>query len=183
MDILFVAGSFDDEGGRESGLMEKLWTHFTRFIDEYHQDDITIAFINGGYFDQLGALLGMNDWEEDPELEFKMKWEGETSFFREPLTKYDVVLWFANIPNDKPKIVEEIKKRHPRHILVTSKRNTEKNYDLREIVVRALKNLGQKKRSASIKKSIACILNGLERRDVNAVDAVVKRLQVNEMKE
>jgi hypothetical protein len=138
VDILFVAGSFDDEGGRPSGLMQKLWTFFGKYLDESPLD-VALTFINGGYYDQLGALIGINDWEEDPDIEFKMKWQGETSIIREPLTKYDVILWFANVPNDKEKIVEEIKKRHPRHILITSKRNVEKSYDLREIVLRALK--------------------------------------------
>jgi len=54
------------------------------------------------------------------------------------LTNYDVVLWFANVPNNKPKLVREIKKKHPKCLLVTSKRNIDGDYSFEDLVFRAL---------------------------------------------
>ena len=53
------------------------------------------------------------------------------------LTKFDTILWFANVPNDKPKLVREIKKINPTCMLVTSKRNDNK-YNYLDLVARAL---------------------------------------------
>ncbi len=36
---------------------------------------------------------------------------------------YDAVLWFADVPNEEEKLVDQIKQRNPKRILVTSKRN------------------------------------------------------------
>ncbi|MFW9873050.1 MAG: class II aldolase/adducin family protein [Candidatus Thorarchaeota archaeon] len=52
---------------------------------------------------------------------------------------YNIIFWFANVSNDKPKIVENIKSINQKCLLITSKRNVEKKYDLREIVQKALK--------------------------------------------
>jgi len=58
----------------------------------------------------------------------------------ELLYEFDVVLWFANVPNDKEKIVSDIKKKHPRVMLVTSKANFENKYGTMDIIAHALKN-------------------------------------------
>lgn len=51
----------------------------------------------------------------------------------------DAVLWFADVPNDKPKIVGTIKARWPKLYLVTSKRNLDGAYSTSELLGRALK--------------------------------------------
>lgn len=49
----------------------------------------------------------------------------------------DVVLWWANVPNDKPKI-RDVKSVNPKCMLVTSKRNDDGKYNFSELVNRAL---------------------------------------------
>lgn len=54
----------------------------------------------------------------------------------------DVVLWFADVPNDKEKVVGNIKRKYPRTLLVTSKRNEPKGtweYSFQEVVAHALR--------------------------------------------
>lgn len=75
--------------------------------------DFPVTFINGGTFTDLEVIL-------------------------QTITQYDVILWFANVANDQPKLVREIKARHAECILVTSKRNVEKHYTLADLVYHAL---------------------------------------------
>jgi len=49
-----------------------------------------------------------------------------------------IVLWFADVPNDKPKVVKQIKQRNPNIFLVTSKRNLNNEYPIQDLVSRAL---------------------------------------------
>ena len=51
---------------------------------------------------------------------------------------YDVILWFPNVPNDKPKLIKDIKKIYPSKILVCSKNNIEDKYDFMSLIARAL---------------------------------------------
>jgi hypothetical protein len=51
---------------------------------------------------------------------------------------FDTIIWFANVPNDKPKLIREVKKNNPTCMLVTSKRNNLSKYDFAEIINRAL---------------------------------------------
>lgn len=55
------------------------------------------------------------------------------------LGNVDAVLWFADVPNDLPKLVGDIKARWPKLYLVTSKRNFGEEYQWSEILGRALK--------------------------------------------
>lgn len=52
--------------------------------------------------------------------------------------QYDLILWFANIPNDKPKLVGLIKENNPKSILVISKSNVDDKYGPLVLVARAL---------------------------------------------
>lgn len=52
---------------------------------------------------------------------------------------FDVIYWFADVPNDKPKLVERIKAIHPKSVLVTSKRNYGGEYPIQQLVQRMLK--------------------------------------------
>jgi hypothetical protein len=67
--------------------------------------------INGGKFDDL-CNINFND--------------------------FDTIFWFADVPNDKPKMVREIKRINPTCMLVTAKRNDGDKYSCLELVARAL---------------------------------------------
>jgi len=111
--ILLVGGRFDNEGGRASGYIDKL----RNAIDALGIGTVQ-CFNAGSYDDTLRTLA-------------------ETVVLH-----YDVVLWFAEVPNEKPKLVSDIKKRHPRCILVTAKRNERRptpEYSFQEIMQHALK--------------------------------------------
>jgi hypothetical protein len=58
---------------------------------------------------------------------------------------FDLIVWFANVPNDKPKLVSHIKEVNPKCLLVTSKRNDasideKKPYGNMQLIAHALKN-------------------------------------------
>jgi hypothetical protein len=70
---------------------------------------------NGGYFEELETIISN-------------------------IEDYGLVYWFPNIPNDKDKLVKEIKRKNKKCVLVTSKRNTENKYSFADIVSHALGN-------------------------------------------
>ena len=76
MNILFVGGTFDDNGGRPSSIVSK-FVDAMRNVNtgEYH----TFTLYNGGYFSDIESIL-------------------------EKCIEHDVVFWWTNVPNDKPKI-------------------------------------------------------------------------------
>lgn len=51
---------------------------------------------------------------------------------------YDLIYWFADIPNDKPKLVGKIKQLNKKCVLITSKRNIDDKYSLQDILYKAL---------------------------------------------
>lgn len=104
MKTLYVAGSFDDKGGRESKIAHQIFQP----IKEEDAD-----FNNGGYFGDLEKIV-------------------------EKARDYDVIYWFANVPNNKPKLIKRIKKENSKCILVTSKRNTDCKYAFGDLIARAL---------------------------------------------
>jgi len=72
------------------------------------------TFFNGGKFEQLQTILDL-------------------------VPRYQTIIWMPNVPNDKPKLVSEIKRRNPTAVLVTSKRNDGFKYSLHHLIARALK--------------------------------------------
>jgi len=51
-----------------------------------------------------------------------------------------VCVWWANIPDkDLPKVVKQLKRNNPTMVLVTSKRNTERQYSIADVTMHALK--------------------------------------------
>jgi len=54
------------------------------------------------------------------------------------VTQYHCIIWLADVPNDKFKLVNEIKKAHPKCLLVTSKSNLDHKYEPMEVIARAL---------------------------------------------
>lgn len=65
-------------------------------------------------------------------------WNTLSERFIEIVSISDVLCWFPDIPNDKAKLVGEIKKINSRCILVTSKNNRSGKYTHHDIVARAL---------------------------------------------
>lgn len=108
MKIVLVGGSFDDNGGRPSSLVRK-------FAESLRLSHDVILF-NGGYYSELSQIMdGISDDNH-----------------------VDAVFWWANVPNDKPKI-RDVKSVNQRVMLVTSKRNDNQKYEFSELINRALK--------------------------------------------
>lgn len=111
--VLFVCGSWDDEGGRESNYCKKL-------IDEFsyiHPKDCNVDVFNGGSFSELEEIIS----EENAHN----------------LRDYSVIFWIVNVPNDKPKLLSKVKQLAPHSMLVTSKVNNDRYSNL-DLVSRAL---------------------------------------------
>lgn len=106
MKVLFVGGSFDDNGGRLSSVVTKFCNDIKK------RKDVTITIFNGGYFTELEDIINKS-------------------------AEYDAVIWWANVPNDKPKI-RDVKSVNNKVMLVTSKRNDNEKYTFSELINRAL---------------------------------------------
>jgi len=104
--MLFVAGTWDDNGGKPSGYMSKLAEELKFFYD--------VEYYNGGSFDELEHII-------------------DTQSSR-------IIFWFADVPNDKPKLVSGLKSKRADTILITSKRNDDEKYSFMELISRALSN-------------------------------------------
>ena len=100
MKILFVGGSFNDEGGKPSSVVAKFSNEIIK------NDGVELTLFNGGYFSEIEEIINQS-------------------------MKNDVVLWWANIPNDKPKI-RDVKAVNSKVMLVTSKRNDNEKYSFSE---------------------------------------------------
>ena len=95
MNILAVGGTFDEEDGKPSGYFGKLMLAVQAELQPH-----SYQFINGGNYSVLQRTIQlMND------------------------AAGLVIIWFADVPNHLPKLAGEIKKKAPRAILFTSKRN------------------------------------------------------------
>ena len=105
--MLIVGGTFDSEGGRPSKLITSIYNNIIS-IDSY---DITL--FNGGLVTSLHNIILPS------------------------VTNYDVVMWFANVPNDVDKL-RNVKALNSKCILVTSKRNDSNKYTFAELISRAL---------------------------------------------
>jgi len=109
-----LGGRWDDSGGRPSGFFER----FVTFIMGINPQ-IDCFYLNGGAFKDL-----------DPILRY-----GEVPRFTKPP---DYVIWMVDCPNDKPKLVSEIKNLYPKCVLVTSKRNDNAKYSFMDLMFHAL---------------------------------------------
>ena len=109
MKILIVGGTFDNNGGRPSSIINKMM----KSISEHTNRNYTTIFtINGGDYKLLSRYI-----QETPD--------------------FDIVFWFPNVPNDLEK-VRDVKEIAPKVMLVTSKRNDNNKYSFGDIIQRAL---------------------------------------------
>lgn len=108
--ILLVGGTFDDHGGKSSGYFDKLAVA----VSYYTNPTCPPYVFNGGYYSVLELLL------------------------RIPNSDFKYIFWFADVPNDKPKLLSQVKEKWPKALLVISKRNDDDKYTLFDLVFRAL---------------------------------------------
>ena len=114
MKILAVGGTFDEFGGKHSGYMSKLFSHFLA------SDVFELNVYNGGYWNTISSLVGR--------------------LTKDLANHYDIIFWFANIPNNFNKLVLLIKKYNKKCILVTSKNNLDNRCDLSQLIQKILKS-------------------------------------------
>lgn len=113
MNILLACETFDDKGGRPSGYCNKLHEEILQY------DDVkSVSIINGGQFEYLQETIKMNNY----------------------MNSFNVIMWFADVPNDRPKLIRDIKKINKTCILITSKNNIDRKYNYLDLVSRALEN-------------------------------------------
>jgi hypothetical protein len=110
--ILLVGGTFDDNGGKNSHYFNNLATAISVICN--NPDNPPYIF-NGGHYTVLELLLSKLN-----------------------KTDFKYIFWFADVPNDKPKLLSQVKEKWPKAILVTSKRNDDDKYTLFDLVFRAL---------------------------------------------
>lgn len=109
MTILMVGGTFDNNGGKTSGLVAKM---AAALANETINTEDSISLYNGGYAKDLESLL-------------------------EKTVNADLVFWMPNVPNDIPKM-RDVKAVNPKTILVSTKRNDDNKYAFSALINRAL---------------------------------------------
>lgn len=110
MQTHFIGGDWG-ETARESGYIKKL----TEACAQLATDEDVLRVVNGGDYRHL----------ESQELDM-LKW-------------CNACVWAPNIPNDKPKLVSELKKKNPKMVLVITKNNRQGKYSPKHLVARMLK--------------------------------------------
>jgi hypothetical protein len=99
MQLLLVGGAFNADGGRPSGYFGKLAAALANALP-----GAQVNLVNGGTYDDLAAKVQAVD--------------GVTH-----------LLWFADVPNELPKLLPMLKERYPALVLVASKNNRRGLYD------------------------------------------------------
>jgi ribulose-5-phosphate 4-epimerase/fuculose-1-phosphate aldolase len=105
--VLIVGGTFDTEGGRPSKLIDSMFKEITE------AEGYKVTLFNGGLVTSLHNIILPS------------------------VTDYQIVMWFANVPNDVDKL-RDVKSVNPKCILITSKRNDDNKYTFAELISRAL---------------------------------------------
>lgn len=106
MKALLAGGVFDDEGGRASGYARKL---FAAMEEAWAPGEA--GSINGGSFERLEKLAGQAG-------------------------ALQALVWMADVPNDKPKLVNQLRSRAPSLKLVISKNNRAGKYSASQLAER-----------------------------------------------
>lgn len=91
--FLIVGGTFNAEGGRASGYISKLTAALSATLP-----NARVSLVNGGTYEALVAEI-------------------------EAVGAVTHLAWFADVPNDYPKLLPILKKRYPAMVLVASKNN------------------------------------------------------------
>lgn len=104
--FLIVGGTFNTDGGRSSGYIHKLAAALTMAMPR-----ASVSLVNGGTFEALAAEL-------------------------EAVGAVSHLAWFADVPNEYPKLLPVLKKRYPAMVLVASKNNRKGLYTRDELYAR-----------------------------------------------
>jgi hypothetical protein len=126
LNILYVVGRFDDDGGRFSGYAHKLWHEFVGYFGTLYKPVMRhtnptpatiqrMQYVNGGSWAELVNVI------KDV---VRISW--------------DVIVWMPDVPNEKEKLVPYLKSNNPHAILITAKNNIEGKYQLLHLCGRAL---------------------------------------------
>ena len=119
MKILIVGGTWTIEpdvafeDNRRSGLIDKIAIAIKDYCLEECRNSCIIDLHNGGYYYDLESILN-----KTPE--------------------YDIVFWWANVPDNSLHKIRNVKEVAPNVMLVTSKRNDCDKYSFMELTQRAL---------------------------------------------
>jgi hypothetical protein len=102
-------------GGKWDDIKGKSSGYIAKLHDELEkQFNSKIKLYNGGEFNKLKNIIdNLND---------------------------EILFWFADIDNNKEKIIQGIKENHNKIFLITSKNNYSKKYDFLYLIAHALKN-------------------------------------------
>lgn len=104
---LFIAGgTFDTSGGRASGYIRKLAEALASLLPH-----TALTVVNGGAYDELAAHA-------------------------QAIPALTALLWFADVPNDLPKLLPSLKERFPGLTLVQSKNNRRGVYSRAQLAQR-----------------------------------------------
>lgn len=106
MNIFIVGGTFNEDGGRASGYIEKLTVALRQAMP-----DVALRHVNGGYYQDLAQLL-------------------------QQLNDTTHLLWMADVPNTLPKLLPALKQRMPALTLIQSKNNRQGKYSRVELYAR-----------------------------------------------
>lgn len=106
--MLIVGGNFAEDV-RPSGFVKALHKDILEAVDKTCIVDIK----NGGTYEDLQLLV-------------------------DSICSYNIILWFANVPNTYDKVVSDIKIKNPTSILINSKNNLDNKYGYHEIASRML---------------------------------------------
>lgn len=112
MKILLVGGTFDNNGGKVSSVVDKFANEIYNCLLKTPESVSKLFSYNGGHFNEIEEIL-------------------------QEVVNADIVFWWANVPNDLPKI-RNVKEINPKCMLVTSKRNDNNKYSFQELINRAL---------------------------------------------
>lgn len=110
MRILLVGGTWDNTPN-DNGVYGKSSSLVEAVYDELSRQH-KVDKMNGGRYDELSSII-------------------------DKCKDNDIVFWWANVPNDLPKI-RDIKEIAPKVMLVTSKRNDSNKYNFMELTQHAL---------------------------------------------
>ena len=84
----------------------------SKIVDEFSKHLPNTTVYNGGNYNDLNKIL-------------------------DSCTEYDIVIWWANVPNELPKI-RNVKDINYKTMLVSSKRNIDNKYSFQDLLQRAL---------------------------------------------
>lgn len=112
--IVFVGGDFDQENGRKSSYIDKLFIILKDLFDLKLKDkDYNIEIYNGGNLKTLEDITNR-------------------------ISSINILIWFPNINNSFSKFINLFKEKNKSLLLIRSKFNNNKKYSIHDLVAKAL---------------------------------------------